>query len=229
MACARSKLPTVKPLGRINYDDHLNPLTNFCKQNELTKLNEDACYLDVRNNQSRKPFRWNTYNHHPFGSKVQSTCYPGQFYWDGYGIGGCNVDADSRVNRNPGYQATNLNVHQELPTLPVNLPRIRGYLNADTESNLRFEATFNKKECTRTTEKTFINNTFQIFDNLCYDPQVTKFIIPEETFNACFANAKHYHRAGEPTRFDRQRRYRNSCDWKAKNCPVKLNSSNFGY
>ena len=43
----RTKLPAVKPLARINYEDHLsqtppyNPLTQFCKQNELTKLSED--------------------------------------------------------------------------------------------------------------------------------------------------------------------------------------------
>ena len=59
-----------------------NPLTQFCKQNELSKLSEDACYIDRRDHDSRKPFKWQTYQHRPFGCKVESTGYPGQFYWD---------------------------------------------------------------------------------------------------------------------------------------------------
>lgn len=206
-----------------------NPLTRFCKQNELTKLSEDACYLDRRDHDSRKPFKWRTFHYHPFGCKVESTCYPGQFYWDGYGIGGCNVDEDSKVNRNPGYQATNLNVHQELPTLPVNLPRVRGYFNSDIESSLRYEPTFNSKQCNATTEKSTIPYKFQIFDHLCYNPQDPEYIIPEDSFNKCFPNARFYHRAGESTRFNNVSRYRNNCDWKQKFFPANLSYSNFGY
>lgn len=220
----------------INANAHLrnqraqyNPLTQFCKQNELTKLSEDSCYIDRRDHDSRKPFKWRTYQHRPFGCKVESTGYPGQFYWDGYAPGGCNVDEESRVNRNPGYQATNLNVHQELPTLPINLPRIRGYFSADTESSLRSEATFNNKQCTSTSEKSFIDKTFQMFDHLCYNPQETKYIIPEDSFNKCFPNAKFYSRGGSDTRHDRQERYRNACNWKVKYFPSNLSYSQFGY
>ena len=144
-------------------------------------------------------------------------------------FGGCNIDEDSKVNRNPGYQATNLNVHQELPTLPVNLPRVRGYYNADTESNLRCEPTFNKKQCTATSEKSFNPYTFEIFDHLCYNPQDPEYIIPEDSFNKCFPNARFYTRPGEDTRHDRQSRYRNGCDWKIKHFPSNLSYSNFGY
>lgn len=235
MTQMRTKLPAVKPLARINYYDHMNnqpaeynPLTRFCKQNELTKLNEDKCYINRRDHDSRKPFKWRTYHHHPFGCKVESTCYPGQFYWDGYGPGGCNVDDDSRVNRNPGYQATNLNVHQELPTLPVNIPRIRGHFSSDIESSLRSEPTFNDKQCTGTTEKSFIDNTFQDFSTLCYNPQDLQYIDEVEQFSKCFPNAKFYSRGGESTRFDRQEKYR-SCNGSKKFTPLNLSYSNFGY
>lgn len=206
-----------------------NPLTHYCKQNELTKLNEDMCYIEQRDRDSRRPFQWRTYHNHPYGCKVQATCYPGQFYWDGYGPGSCNIDKDSIVTRNPGYQLTNLNIHQELPTIPIHIPRIRGYFHADTESNLRFEPTYNKKQCTNTTEKSFNPYRFQLFDHLCYSPQDTRFIIPEDTFNFQFRNAEFYHRAGEDTRQDRRTRYRNGCDWKPKFCPINTSYSQFGY
>lgn len=244
MSQIRTKLPGIKPLATINYEDHLsggtcnlqpegpkgyNPLTRFCKQNELTKLNEDACYIDRRDHDSKKPFKWRTYHHHPYGCKVESTCYPGQYYWDGYGVSGCNIDEESRVNRHPGYQATNLNVHQELPTLPVNLPRVRGYYNADTESNLRSEANFNNKQCNNTTEKSCIPYTFQVFDHLCYNPQDPDHIDEATVFSKCFPNAKFWSRGGSDTRHDRQERYRNACDWKVKFMNPSLSYSNFGY
>ncbi len=207
-----------------------NPLGRFCKQQELTKTTEDACYIYRRDYDSRRPFKWRTYHHHPFGCKVEATCYPGQFYNDGH-VGGCNVDEESKVNRFPGYLMTNPNVHQELPTLPIQIPRTRGYFNADIESNLRWEATFNKKQCTAssTTEQSFIPYRFQIFDHLCYNPQEVKYIEQTDTFNQCFHNATFYHRAGEDTRHDRQERYRNSCNQKVKYFPLNLSYSNFGY
>lgn len=209
----------------------VNPVTRFCKQNELTKLSEDQCYLDRRDYDSRKPFKWRTYHHHPYGCKVQSTCYPGQFYKDGYGIGGCNVDDDSRVNRNPGWQMTNPNVHQELPTLPINLPHIRGWHDADTESSLRWEANFNNKPCLADTtiETSFNSKTFQIFDHLCYNPQEVEYIVPEDTFNKCFKGARFYKFGGEDTRHDRVGKYRSGCDWSAKYTPLTLSYSYFGY
>ena len=208
----------------------VNPITRFCKQNELTKLAEDQCYIDRRDYDSRKPFKWRTYHHHPYGCKVQSTCYPGQFYKDGY-VGACNVDEESRVNRNPGYQMTNPNVHQELPTLPINLPHIRGWHDADTESNLRWEANFNKKQCLSDTtiERSFNDVRFQIFDHLCYDPQDPEYIIPEDSHNKCYPNARFWHRAGEDTRHDRQEKYRSGCNWSVKYFPANLSYSNFGY
>lgn len=209
----------------------INPVTRFCKQNELSRLGEDQCYIERKDYDSRKPFKWRTFHHHPYGCKVESTCYPGQFYWDGYGIGGCNVDEDSRVNRNPGYQMTNPNVHQELPPCPINLPRIRGWFDSDTESNLRWEPNFNNKQCLAdtTTEVSFNSRRFQIFDNLCYDPQDPTHIIEPDSFSKCFENARFYTRGGEDTRHDRQERYRNACNYSVKYFPKNLSYSNFGY
>ncbi len=178
-------------------------------------------------NDSQKPFKWNTFHHHPYGSKVQATCYPGQSYWDGNGIPGANIDDESRATRRPGFQATNLNIHQELPTLPINLPAIHGWHNADIESNLRWEASFDKKECTGVTEKSFMPVTFQVFDNLCFNPQ--EGVIPEDAFKPCYKNARFYHWGGEDSRHDRQSKYRNACDWKAKYISPNLSYSNFGY
>lgn len=206
----------------------VNPLTQFCKQNELGRLHEDMCYIDRRDHDSRKQFDLRTWHHHPYGSRVQATCYPGQLYWDGH-VGGANIDEESKVNRYPGYELTNPNVHQELPMLPVQLPRVRGYFDSDTESNLRFEPTFNNKQCTNTSEKSFIDKTFQDFSTLCYDPQDPTYIIPEDSHNKCFPNARFWHRAGESTRTDRLERYRNGCNYRVKYFPATLSYSNWGY
>lgn len=206
-----------------------NPLTTFCKQNELSRLGEDQCYIQRRDYDSRRPFKLQTYHHHPYGSKVKATCYPGQFYSDGH-VGGCNVDDESKVTRHPGYIMTNPNVHQELPTLPVNMPRIRGYFNSDIDSSLRPEATFNKKQCTLSSEKDFTKYTWDPFKfkNLCFNPQNSKYIIPEDTHNKCFKNARFWHRSGQPSRFDRQEKYVNACN-RGGGYPQSLSMSSFGY
>lgn len=206
-----------------------NGLTQFCKQNELTRLDEDSCYIQRRDFDSRRPGLWNTYHYHPYGSKVVAPCYPGQFYKDGYGIGASNVDADTCVKIHPGNVLTNPNVRQNLPTLPIQMPRVRGYFDADTDSGLRPETVYNDKSCNGTTEKSNIPYTFQKFDHLCYDPQDPTYIIPEDTFNKSFNNARFWHRSGEDTRHDRQEKYRNGCDWRAKYYPPNLSYSMFGY
>lgn len=210
-------------------DSQSNGLGQFCRQNELTKLDEDNCYIQRKDYDSRRPFKWQTYHYHPYGSKVVAPCYPGQFYKDGYGISGSNVDADSCVRIHPGNVLTNPNVVQELPTLPIQMPRVRGYYDADIDSRLRPDATYSFAPCNNTSEKSFIPHTFQSFKHLCYDPQDPQFIIQEDTFNCTFPNAKFYTRSGEDTRHDRQEKYRNGCDWRNKYYPPKLSYSIFGY
>ena len=203
-------------------------LQKFCKQNELSRLKEDMCYLDQRDQESKKPYDLTVWHWHPYPNKPQATCYPGQFFDDGY-VGSSTIDEESKVTRFPGFEMTKDKYHQDLPTLPVNMPRIRGWFDADTESNLRWEATFNEKACNNTTEKSFIPYRFSHFSHLCYDPQDPTYIIPEDTFDSCYKNAQFWHRAGEPTRFDRMTRYRNGCDWGPKYFPKNLSYSNFGY
>lgn len=203
-------------------------LTKFCKQNELSRLKEDVCYIGQRDSDSKKPFNLTTWHWHPYPKKPQATCYPGQFFTDGY-VGGATVDQESKVNRFPGYQMTKGKYRHTLGTLPVNMPRVRGYFDADTESSLRWEASFDKKQCTNTTEKSFIPYSFSNFESLCYDPQDPTYIIPEDTFDKTYPNARFWHRSGEPSRFDRQENYRNCTDWNVKYIPKNLSYSNFGY
>lgn len=206
----------------------VNPLTQFCKQNELGKLSEDACYIDRRDHDSRKPFSLQTYHYHPYGQRLQATCYPGQFYNDGH-VSGSNVDEESKVTRFPGFEMTHPRVVQDMPMLPVQMPRIRGWFDADTESNLREEISYNKKPCVNAGERSFIPYSFQEFSHLCYDPQEPQYIIPEDTHNKCFDNARFYHWGGEDTRHDRQEKYRGGCNYQVKYFPANLSYSNFGY
>ena len=213
----------------MNSQRDTNGLGQFCKQNELSQLSEDMCYIQRRDYDSRRPFQWQTYHYHPYGSKVVATCYPGQHYKDGYGPGSQNIDADSHVKIHPGNVLTNPNVRQNLPALHVQMPRVRGYFDADTDSNLRPETTYSFAPCNATSEKSFNPYRFQMFDHLCYNPQDPMYIIPEDTFNQTYPNARFYHRAGEDTRHDRIEKYRNGCDWRAKYYPPNLNYSVFGY
>jgi hypothetical protein len=164
----------------------------------------------------------------PYPHTPQAICYPGQFFNNGY-VGGATVDEESKVNRYPGYEMTKGKYRHQLPTFQMNMPQVRGWHNADTESNLRWEASFDKKQCTNSTEKSFIPYSFEHFESLCYDPQDPAYIIPEDSFDSCFPNARFWHRAGEPSRFDRVEKYRNGCDYNVKYFPKKLSYSNFGY
>lgn len=204
-------------------------LKQFCKQHEMSRLGEDLCYLQRQDYDSRLPFKWQTYHYHPFGAKVVAPCYPGQFYKDGYGIGAQTVDADSCVKLHPGNVLTNPNVRQNLPALHIQMPRVRGYHDADIESNLRPEADMSFGGCTNDSEKSFNPYRFQYFSHLCFDPSDPDFLIQENTFNQTFPNAKFWHRAGSDSRHDRQEKYRSTCDYKAKYYPPTLSYSTFGY
>lgn len=207
-----------------------NPLTKFCKQNELGKLAEDQCYIDQRDDDSRKPFALQTWHYHPYGSKVQATCTPSTWYWDGH-VPGAAIDEESKVNRYPGYEMTRGKYRHTLDAFPIQMPRVRGWHDADSESSLRYEMVYNRKSCGSVTEKSFIPNTFQDFSSLCYDPQDTLYIIPESSFNSekNFKDARYYHWGGSDTRHDKVETYRSGCSWKPRNFPVNLSYSNFGY
>jgi hypothetical protein len=201
-----------KQRRKAKYHPHKHPkagLEKFCNQRDLTRTSEDACYIARRDYDSRKPFKYVTYNYHPYGCDVRATCYPGQFYEDGH-VSGCTVDDDSDLKLSWGNKLTNANVHQELPALPVILPRIRGCFHADVDSDLRFEHTNNWKPCSQLSEIGFNPYRLQFFDNLCFNPQETKHIIQEDTFRKAYQDPR-YHYAGQDTRHSRLERYRTGC------------------
>lgn len=211
------------------YDKSGNGLRQFCRQNELNKTREDNCYIQQRDQDSRKPFKLSTYHYHPYGSKVVATCYPGQFYSDGH-VGGSNIDADSCVKLHPGNIMTNPNLPQQLPTLPIQMPQIEGWFDADIDSCLRPEVNYERfNGCANLSEKSFMPHTFQHFSQLCYNPSDPEYIIPEDTFNCTYPNGKFYHWGGQDSRHDRLEKYRNGCDAKSKYSPPNLNYSVFGY
>lgn len=182
-------------------------LDKFCNQRDLTKTSEDPCYLFRRDKDSRKPLKYVTYNYHPYGCNVQATCYPGQFYDDGH-VNGCNIQDESKLKIRHGNVLTNRNVHQELPALPVQMPRIKGCFDVDPNSALRWQTTDNWKPCTNVTEQSFSDRTFQYFDHLCYNPQDADYIIPEDSFRQEYHDPR-YSRSGVDTRHDRLEKYRN--------------------
>jgi hypothetical protein len=208
-----------------------NPLTTFCKQNELTRTEEDQCYIAQRDLESARPFSWRTYQHRPYGSKVVAPCYPGQFYNDGH-IGGCNVDADSYVKLSPGFELTNNRTIQALPQLPVTPGRVKGWHSPEIESSLILsQPSFNQKPCNLNSERDFTKYRFDpfLFKHLCVDFQDPRFLIPELTHNQSFPRARNWHYAGEDTRQDRREKLRNNCDQNAKTYPPNFSYKSYGY
>lgn len=185
-------------------------LDRYCNQRDLTATHEDACYISRRDYDSRKPFKYVTYNYHPYGCDVTATCYPGQFYEDGH-VSGCTVDDDSDLKLSWGNKLTNINVHQALPALPIIPPRMKGCFHVDVSSDLRFDHTSNWKPCTQLSEVGYNPYRFQFFDQLCFDPQNTTNIIQEDTFRQAFKDPR-YRYYGVDTRHDRLERYRTGCD-----------------
>lgn len=181
----------------------------LCSQYDLTRLKEDRCYISRRECDSTKPLKFITYQYHPYGCQLQATCYPGQFYEDG-AVGACNIDEDSYLKIQGGNQLTNLNVRQNLQMYPVQAPRVRGWFHPDIESELRCNLNDEFAACTSDAEKSYIPYQWEEFEKLCYNPQETKYIIPEDTFRRSY-NDSRYHRAGADTRHDRLEPYRNGC------------------
>lgn len=201
-ACCNKHKPQYRNLGN-----------SLCDIQDLTRVREDQCYINRRNCDSTKPLKYITYHYHPFGCETQSTCYPGQNYEDGFGVSACNIADESMLKLDGGNILTNKNIKQNLQMFPLHMPRIRGYRDIDAESDLVCPPTdvFSGCSSAADSEKSQIPYTFEYFDDLCYNPQETRYIIPEDTFKNAF-NDQSYHRGGKLTRFDRLGNYRNNCD-----------------
>jgi hypothetical protein len=153
---------------------------SFCKQQELTRLKEDDCYLQNRLYQSTKPLKYITYNYHPFCSDIRATNYVGTFYSDGY-VGGCTIEDETALKLSEGNVLTNNRVKQNLGYLRPNAPRIKGYFHSDTDSALR--PMYNKpkgKNC-KPTEVNQFEHSMQYFSHLCYNPNKPIHVVPNLT------------------------------------------------
>jgi len=174
----------------------------YPKEWGMSGIHEDPCYLQVRNCQSQKPLKYITYHHHPYGCELRETCSVGQWYDDGH-IGQCNIGTDTRLKYVDGNKMTNINVPQPLPAFPMNMPQVRGCLTVDLESDLRPRVNDNSTPCLGNEEGSYIPYRFDYFNQLCYDPQETRYIVPEDSFNQAY-QAPNYSRPGEDTRHSRQ-------------------------
>lgn len=170
----------------------------------------NLCFLDRRDYEKLK---YVTYHNHPYENKPYGFMYPKQMIWDGFDIGAATVNDDTTLKYGSpnNEKLTNPRLRQTLPTLPIQFPLIRGCFYPDVSSDLRFQHTENWKGCTNVTEKSFIPNRFQHFRHLCYDPQQTQYIIPEDTFRKGYMD-REYHYAGKETRHDRVQPYRTGCE-----------------
>lgn len=196
--------PFVSNNARCQHDDFCVNKRNiprtgheFADQQQMSRLREDECYLRQRNYDSTKPWKFITYQYHPYSCKVAPTGYPGQYYNDGH-VGACSINADSKLKLSES-KMTNPNLIHTLDNFRPNWPHIRGYYDPDIESPLvHSEWQPQKKSCLPSTGVSYTDRGYiwQYFDHLCYNPQDVNYVVNE-----------HYFRGGIPTRNDLRQYY----------------------
>ena len=112
---------------------------------QLTRLKEDSCYKELRNETSEKPGEYSTGNYNDctceaLYTKELSLQQPAMFFRDGYGWtskDGCNIDKDSKMRN--GDRLTNKREINQLFQRPyATVPYMgRGEGDVCTESKLR--------------------------------------------------------------------------------------------
>lgn len=167
----------------------------------LSRLNEDSCYLDVRVQQSSKPGQYQTFNYYdcecgaPVARDV-SLQQPAVLHRDGYGWtsnGGCNIDHDSKLRN--ARNMTNPRLIQQLHERPyMTVPYMgRGEGNPCLETVLLPGEATGSKRAGNTLSGIFIDR---------FDPQIPVIqeniqnpvhIIPEDTDSQWI-------RGGQPSR-----------------------------
>jgi hypothetical protein len=180
---------------------------------QLTRLREDKCYKNVRNESSTGPGNYKTDNYNDctceaLYTKELSLQQPGLFYRDGYGWtsnNGCNIDNDSKI-RNSDNLTNKRAIHQLFERPYATIPYMgRGEGDVCTESKLRSaEDTSQNRPC---------NNLAGVFIDR-YTPQLPciraniqnpRNIIPEDT-------DKTWVRGGQPSRqIIRNKNYLKKC------------------
>ncbi|MDA7573952.1 hypothetical protein N8751_01595 [bacterium] len=183
---------------------------------QLTRLREDNCYLDVHNESSSAPGEYSVSNHNDcvceaINTKELSLQQPSTFYRDGYGWtsnNGCNVDNDSKLRN--ARNLTNEGEINQLFTRPyLTTPYMgRGAGNVCDESNLRSaEDTYQNRQCNTLSGiyiDRFVPQLACIKDNI----QNPRHLIPED-------NHESWVRGGQPSRqIIRNKDYLKKCGYK---------------
>lgn len=154
------------------------------KQNELNRLQEDPGYIAQRDLDSRKPLKFVTYHHHPYGCGpyAGNAVGPNALYTDG-AVSGCNINEDSFLKIS-GTVLTHNKQRQALDSMRPNMPSIRGYQDVDNESIL-IHSQFgdHHKNCIPTevsmTDRGLIYTPLR---HLCFDPQAVQHVVNDTPY-----------------------------------------------
>lgn len=121
---------------------------------ELTRLNEDRCTLDLRNRTTVKPGDYRIKNYRSINCSKnsdilkKSVSQPMVIHRDGYGVSGCNIDIDSHFKNS--HNLTNLKDINQLYERPYMttpyMGRGVGDICKETQMNPG-ESTMQKRQC----------------------------------------------------------------------------------
>lgn len=134
-------------------------------------------YTDCENSKQLKYITWNGLS--PYPCDVKATCEPGFQYIDGFGVGGCAVDIESKLKISHGNINTNLRTIQNLQErqFTANPDKGRGCGHIPTETKLKYGLHQDKsKPCLGSIEFFSLPYHMQILNgfggnNSCYNPQ----------------------------------------------------------
>lgn len=135
---------------------------DVCNTRELTKLREDLCYLNRRNYDAKKPWKFITYQYRPYPPMTQcggvvAPCTEGYLLWDG-AVGSCTIGDESNLKIDDT-MLTHAKFRQQMGNLRPNLPQVRGCLRPDIESMLiHSEYQDTKKNCKPT--EVYLSNQY---------------------------------------------------------------------
>jgi hypothetical protein len=183
---------------------------------QLTRLREDKCFINVFDKTTEKPGDYTISNHNDCECEAENTKdlslqQPSTFYRDGYGWtsnNGCNIDNDSKLRN--ARNLTNLNEINQLYARPyMTVPYMgRGIGNICDESNLRSsETTTHNKPCNNLAG-IYIDRFIPQLNCIKATVQNPKHLIPEDSDET-------WVRGGQPSRqIIRNKNYLKKCGYK---------------
>ena len=191
----------------INYNDQVYNV------NELTRLQEDKCYIKKRNTDALHSGKYHLANFHECGceasrAKKLSLQQASTYYRDGIGWvsnNGCNIDNDSKL-RNANNLTNQRGVHQLFPRAISTVPYMgRGGGNTCVESRLRPGETTSQQKSCNSLSGAFINSYTPQIPCIRSSIQNPKYNIPEDSDDS-------WVRGGQPSRqIIRNTDYLNKC------------------